>query len=70
MTERKLHTSTYQLLYIGEDSSLVSLVVASSFFINPEAYLKKIRQLVMCENPPDTVTGSQSHFSPARVWIK
>jgi hypothetical protein len=24
----------------------------------------------MCENPPDTVTGSQSHFSPARVWIK
>jgi hypothetical protein len=42
----------------------------TQFVINPEAYLKKIRQLVMCENPLDAVTGSQSHYSPARGWIK
>jgi hypothetical protein len=25
---------------------------------------------VLLVNPPDAVTGSQSHFSPALVWIK
>jgi hypothetical protein len=44
--------------------------VGNQFYINPGDELCLVHQLESLVNPPDAVTGSQSHFDPARVWIK